>query len=60
MTLTSHKNGDTRPGKPTKNDGRSWDFIMISWNFIVIQWDIHGIYPPVNVYIANWKDPPCY
>lgn len=27
-------------GKPTKNHGKSWDFIMISWSFIVIQWDL--------------------
>ena len=21
---------------------------------------IMGVYPPVNVYIARWKDPPCF
>ena len=43
---------------------KSWleqnPFGMIQENSLVGESGISGIYPLVNVYIANWKDPPIF
>ena len=53
--------GSQKPMRRLGNHGfLPWVFNGISPKKVVIYWDLMGFTWPGNVYITNWKDPPCY